>query len=285
MTRPAIAARRLTTPGRPREWTVGLALGGFAAAGVLIEALLLARGSKLALFLLGAVAVGACGLLIADNLRTAFVAWVAVEGLAFPFIRYPLHHDVATFDRFAILAMGAALLLRSWESMTTRSRRLTIAFGAFALMYVLRAVLTHPLPLARGQPAYSSYQPVADAFDNVGLPFIVFLVAARTVTPARWPMMAKALAFLGTTIAAVAILEWALGFQLSTLSGYAPFIDPAAGVIRPSGPYPDPVIFGGVMLVCLAGTMYWMLAGKAYTLGAAALLVELLSIAKITGSG
>jgi O-antigen ligase len=254
-------------------------MGGLIAGATVLEAFLLARGGKAALVLFGAVAIGAAALAIANRLFEAFVFWIAVEGVAFPFVRYPLNHDVATFDRFAVLVMGAALLLSSWPVMSKRSRQLTGAFGLFALVYVVRAVLTHPLPLAPGQPAYASFQPIADALDNVGLPFIVFLVAARTVTPERWRFVARALAFLGTTLSLVAIAQWIFGFQLATISGATPFVDPAAGLIRAAGPYPDPVIYGGVMLVCLAGTLYWMLAERAYNLGVVILGLEVLSLA------
>jgi O-antigen ligase len=269
----------MTAPRPLGGWSLGLGIGALIGASALIEALLLAHGSKLALLLLGALAVAVGTLVIVNHLFEAFVVWIAIEGLAFPFVRYPLHHDVATFDRYAVLVMGGALLLNSWPAMSKRSRQLTWAFGLFALVYVGRAVLTDPLPLAPKQPAYSSMQPLADALDNVGLPFIVFMVAARTVTPTRWPLVAKALTFLGTTLALVALAQWATGFELATFTGATPFVDQAAGLIRAAGPYPDPVIYGGVMLVCLAGTLYWMLTEKAYTAGLVILGLEVLSLA------
>ena len=278
MMHPATAARSITGP-RLGRFGAPVAIGALIGASTLIEALLLARGSRLAFLLLGALAVAVGALAVGNRLFEAFVLWVAVEGVAFPFVRYPLHHDVATFDRYWVLVMGGALLLGSWPAMSKRSRQLAWAFGLFALVYVGRAVLTDPLPLAPGQPAYSSYQPLADALDNVGLPFIVFLVAARTVTPARWPLVARALAFLGTTLALVALAQWALGFELATITGATPFVDQAAGLVRAAGPYPDPLIYGGVMLVCLAGTLYWMLAERAYAIGMTVLGLELLSLA------
>jgi O-antigen ligase len=269
----------MTAPRLVGGWRLGVGIGALIGASALIEALLLARGSKLAFLLLGALAIAVGTLVIVNHLFEAFVVWIAIEGLAFPFVRYPLHHDVATFDRYSVVVMGGALLLNSWPAMSKRSRQLTGAFALFALVYVARALLTDPLPLAPHQPAYSSLQPLADALDNVGLPFIVFLVAARTVTPIRWPSVARALTFLGTTLALVALAQWATGFELATITGATPFVDPAAGLVRAAGPYPDPVIYGGVMLVCLAGTLYWILTEKAYTAGVAILGLEILSLA------
>jgi O-antigen ligase len=77
----------------------------------------------------------------------------------------------------------------------------------------------------------------------------------------------------------LALAQWATGFELATITGATPFVDPAAGLVRAAGPYPDPVIYGGVMLVCLAGTLYWMLAEKAYTIGIAVLGLEIVSLA------
>jgi O-antigen ligase len=208
------------------------------------------------------------------------VGWVVLEGFAFAFIRYPYGSaPFFTFDRYVIIALGGALLMQSFPRMSRRSRQLAIALGLFAAAYGLRAFTTHQLILPAGTTPVSSLQPIADWLDGVLLPFIVFLVAARTVTPSRWPAMAKALTASGVLIAIFALLEWVVGFDLSGITGIDPFFDGAAGVVRHGGPYPSPTALGSVMIVCMAGTLYWLQAERAYLLGAGALGLEVLGLA------
>jgi O-antigen ligase len=261
-----------------------LPLVGVVLLAATVMGWLLARDSLWAYLLLGALALVVAIGVFTEHVFGALVIWAAAEGVAYPFVRYPLNHNLATFDRFMLLALGGAVAIAGSKKLTRDGRRLVWAFGVFALVYGVRAFLTERLPLP---PNYgrinfadvSAYQVQADWLDCVALPFIVFLVAARTMTRARWAVLAKALSFCGVTVAIIALLEWALGFQLSTLSGYSPFVDTTAGVVRVSGPYQDPSAYGGVMVVCLAATVYWMTTERAYIAGTVALLIETLSLA------
>jgi hypothetical protein len=243
-----------------------------------------ARGTLMAYFLLGALALVAASAIFAGHLFTAFATWVAVEGLAYPFVRYPLHHDLVTFDRVILIALGGALILAPSSRLSRDAQLLVRAVGAFTIVYGVRAFLTTRLP---APPKYAGvdyadiapYQEKADWLDNIALPYIALLVAARVVTLERWRVIARALVFLGVTTALIGIGEWTLGFHLSQLSGSSAFVDLQAGVVRVSGPYSDPSAYGGVLVVCIAATVYWMETERAYFAGAAALLVELVGLA------
>jgi O-antigen ligase len=271
-------ARGLPRWRRVGEHAPALGLGVLIALGILLEGALIARGSTLAYVAIGVVAVAIGSMVFAQYLWEALLVWTAIEAVAFPFLRWPLNHNLLTFDRYVILALGGALLLTRGPRMAPRSRRLVFAFGAFTVIFGVRALVTDALPLPRGRLASSDLQPQIDWLDNVLLPFVVFVVAARTVTPERWNQLARALTILGATSAAVALLQWGLGFELATIAGYEPFVDATAGVVRAGGPYPDPSVFGGVMVVCLAATVYWMQRNRAYALGSAVIALELVSL-------
>jgi O-antigen ligase len=69
------------------------------------------------------------------------------------------------------------------------------------------------------------------------------------------------------------------GIEFATISGYTPFVDATAGIVRTGGPYPDPTAYGGVMLVCLAATLYWIQTERAYALGVPIVLFEVIGLA------
>jgi O-antigen ligase len=259
------------------RWSAGLVIAVLAVA--VGAGKLFAEGSVKAYALAGLVMLATLTLAISGRLFEVLVIWIAVEGLAFPFVRYPFGHNLITFDRVVVLAMGGALLLRSWPRMAKQTRFLAYALGAFAAAYGVRAFTTEQLMLPLGYLPSASYQPQLDWLDNALMPFIVFVVAARTLTAERWRIVAKALAFLGVTIAGFAFVQWIFGFEFATISGYAPFVDITAGVVRTGGPYPDPTAYGGVMLVCIAATLYWIQTEKAYALGIPAVLFEVAGLA------
>jgi O-antigen ligase len=274
-------ATRLLPAGDRRlgasPWAIAFG-AGIAVVG-LAEAVLLGRESRLGFLLLALVALAVGVLAFADHLFEVLVGWVVLEGIAFPFIRYPYGSaPYFTFDRYVLVALGLALLLQQRSRMSPRSRNLAIAIGAFVVAYGLRAVTTNQLPLPAGTQPVSSLQPIADWLDGVLLPFVVFLVAAKTVTPKRWPIVAKALTFAGVSMAVFALFEWATGFSLTSITGLDPFFDGAAGVVRHGGPYSAPTALGSVMVVCMAGTLYWLQTEKAYLLGGIALGIELLGL-------
>jgi len=229
------------------------------------------------------LAIVVAAFLFADRVFPVFAGWVAVEAVAYPFIRYPLHHDVATFDRFVILGLGVSLLLTSWRPMTAVSRKATWAFAIFALIYGASTVITlvHPLPRAPLQPLSSPIQPGINWIQYLLLPFIVFVVAARIMSYRRWRVLAKALAFLGVSLAFLGlVINWGLGIILTTFSGPSPFLVPGvAGLARATGPYESPSAYGAVMIVCIAATLYLIQVDKVYLWGGVAFALEVFSLA------
>jgi O-antigen ligase len=279
MRAPALRWRGMGTPS-PQLSPAAVAVAVGAIILALAGIVLLERGGPLGFALLALLAFGVGALLFADYAYEVFVGWVLLEGIAFPFIRYP-HYSTPffTFDRYVLIALAGALLLqRRRTPMSKHTRHLTIAMGVFTLAYGFRAITTDQLLLPTGMKPTSSLQPEADWLDGVLLPFIVFLAAARTITPSRWPTVAKALTFTGATIGGLAILEWIFGFELATITGLDPFQDGAAGVVRAGGPYPTPSALGSVMIVCMVGTLYWLQTERAYAIAGSAFAIEILGL-------
>jgi O-antigen ligase len=223
------------------------------------------------------------GFVFVDRLFPVFAGWVAIEGIAYPFLRYPLHHDVATFDRFVILGLGVSILLHPWRPMATVSRRATWAFSVFTLIYGASTIfeLLHPLPLAPTQHSSSPIQPGIDWIENLLLPLIVFVIAARTVSYERWRTLAKALTFLGTSLAVLTLVTWQIGFNLSHFAGSQLFLvsDVTGLAARATGPYASPTAYGAVLIVCIAATLYLIQVDKAYFWGGIAFAFEVISLA------
>jgi O-antigen ligase len=229
------------------------------------------------------LAIMIASLLFAGRVFQVLAGWIAVEGVAYPFIRYPLHHDVATLDRLVILGLGGALLLSSRQPMTLVSKRATLAFACFVLIYAASTTRTliRPLPLAPYQPRASPIQPGIDWSEDLLLPFIAFVCAACTVSYRRWRTLAKALTFLGVSLAGLALVgNWGLGVNLSTFSGASPFLVPGVvDLARSTGPYASPSAYGAVMIVCIAATLYLVQVDKSYLWGGLAVALEVVSLA------
>jgi O-antigen ligase len=244
--------------------------------------MLVSRGGVVGYVLLSIPAIAIASIVFSRHVFGVLLAWVALEGLAFPFLRYPLNHDVATFDRFVIVALGGALLLVGSRAVSKDARRLTFAFGLFTVAYGLRAVLTQRLPPPPGYPQIIALAPALDWLDHVLLPFVVFVAAVRTIdSPDRWRRAAAALVMLGASIGGLGLIEWATGLTVAQFSGLAPFVDAAAGVVRATGPYGDPSAYGGVLLICIAATFYWIEAEDRLVLGGAAAMIEVLALGPI----
>jgi O-antigen ligase len=273
-------------PSRPPQVERGEA-GRLPAslALALLAALLgavVARGGLAPYALIGLAALAIGAIVASRHVFRVLWLWVAVEGAAYPFLRYPLYHDVATFDRFVILSLGGAILLTGSRALAPDARRLAIAFGLFTAAYGLRAAFTQRLPVPAGYPQIGALTPVVDWLDHVLLPFIVFVAAARTISTAdRWRAVAQALVALGVTIGALGLLEWTTGLSLAEFSGLPPFVDAAAGVVRIAGPYANPSVYGGVLLICLAATFYWMEASRQLVVGGAAAAIQLVALGPI----
>src|SRR4051812_13686808 len=83
--------------GFGRSPTIPLIVGVILLA--MGEVVLLSRGGRIGFAVLGATAVVAGALLFADHVFEVFVGWIVLEGIAFPFIRFPYHAaPFFTFD-------------------------------------------------------------------------------------------------------------------------------------------------------------------------------------------
>ena len=281
--RTALLMRSTSSVRAPDRGRMTIVCFGFVTALAAITAgAALIRSGSLAYLLLALIVLGSAALVFATNIYGWLVCWIGVEAIAFPFVRYPLHHNVVTFDRAVILGLGGALLLSPAGRMGPQATRITRAFGLFVVVYGLRAFTTHLLPAAPYHTAVSLLQPKADWLDYAVLPFIACVAAARTITPERWPAVAKAFTLLGVTVAIIGLLEWRIGFHLADLSGFAAFSDVSdakLGLVRSAGPYSDPSAYGGVLVLCIAATLYWLQAERARFLAGGALMIEVAGLA------
>ncbi len=277
-----MSSTRLSRPAfgsRAGRWLAASAL--LVAASLLLGATA-SRPGHAAYLLAALLAILVTAFLFAKAPFGVLAAWLTVEAVAYPFLRYPLYHDVATLDRFVLLALGTSILMVSWRPMTHLSRSATWAFALFTLVYGVSTVVTlvHPLSLAPGQKPSSSIQPEINWLQGFLLPFLVFVIAARTVSYERWRVLARALTFVGVTLAFLALANWLLKLNLSRYSGFAPFLDTGSShVARATGPYASPSAYGAVMMVCIAATLYLVQVEKAYLWGGAAFLLEVISLA------
>jgi O-antigen ligase len=230
---------------------------------------------------LAAAAVGLLALsyVFSQHLDRVLVWWVALEGVSYAFVRYPLHHNLVTLDRVVMLGVAGALFLSPRPQLTPQTRRLYRAFIAFVLLYGARAFLTHQLPTAPGYQPFVRFQLQANWLDQAALPLIAFAAAIRVGVEEVWLKLARSLTFLGTSVAVLGLAEWKLGFELATLSHASVFSDVEAGVIRVGGPYADPTTYGGVLVICIAATCYWIRQSEARLLASVALLLEVFGLA------
>jgi O-antigen ligase len=250
--------------GRVRLPLSRKALAGVALVAIVpfVVALVVSRHDKPVLALTGLVAAVPLSLVLVRRLDLALIAWVAISGLAYPFLRYPLYHDQLTFDRVVYVGFAGALLLLVLMRREVRAARLAWwlagAFVLFVVVYGVRAVTTHQLPPAPGYAPFTRYEIDIDWFDRAFLPLVAFLVALAVGRARIWHRLVQAFAFLGASVAVLGIAEWAFGFQLATLSHHTPFYDPYAGVTRVGGPYGDPTTYGGVLVLSIAATCFWL---------------------------
>lgn len=156
---------------------------------------------------------------------------------------------MVTLDRLWLLALIPALALsaRAPRRGTAHSRRLAGALILYTTAFGLRALLT---------PVHS-LGAVKIWLDDAALPLVLFLFARRYITTQALVLsVLKALTPAGVVAATIALDERLIGFDLSSLAGGSPFVDPAVG-LRYSGPCPEPEILAVCLLVSLAATLGW----------------------------
>ena len=257
-------------PGR-----TGLALPLVGLGVLFVAGAGLARGGTAAYLTL---ACGAGALLLPLFRRIgwpALLAWVTITAVAYPFVRFPYRESVVTFDRVWIVGlMGLFLLpggIRGGTPWTAPSRRLGLAIAWLLAAFGARAVFTGGDELTA----------LGRWFDAIVLPAVLFAATrVLVVTEARVRNVLGALTVTGCVIAAVAVAQRILGFDLARSSGGAVRFDPAIDQIRVSGPYPGPEVLAVALLACLAATLGWvLLRGRpAYLLGAAAASLQVAAI-------
>jgi O-antigen ligase len=81
----------------------------------------------------------------------------------------------------------------------------------------------------------------------------------------------------GTLLAAIGVAEHFTGFTLATLSESEARVEASRGIVRISGPYAVPEVYGLSLLMCLAGTFYWLLM-RARSAGAVTAVTALVAL-------
>ena len=96
--------------------------------------------------------------------------------------------------------------------------------------------------------------------DSLLLPLVLFCITRRMVAlRSEWvERIALSLMVAGGALAAIGIAEHLFGFELASLSGSTARFDQSIGVVRISGPYAAPEVFGLSLVLCLAATCLWL---------------------------
>lgn len=247
--------------GAQRELRSAAAAIVVSLAGAIAAAIAIVRADRLSLVLTGALGAVLLVSIIAQLGDRSLLIWLAVGGVLSAFVHVPSTHPIITFDRVWVGGM-AILALSRWNAAgwSKTSRRLLRALLLLSLAYVVRGLYT----------AGGALSALEIAIDAILLPSFLFVWAAwigreeggvRRVLP--WFVVA------GTTLGALGIAETIGGFQLASLAGGVPRIDPLINAVRISGPYAVPEVYALVLVSCLAATLLWIrLKGRsAYVVG------------------
>lgn len=250
------------------------------AAGVLALTVgtLAVREDLLSVILLAAI-LGAATVAIVTQLQLdAVLLWIVVAPIAYPFVQFPRNSALLTFDRLWIGPMiGLALTLTARkQQLAPASRFVGIGFIWLCISFIGR-VLTTP---------NSGLYGVRIWLDALVLPLILFFVARRlTTTDGVWTRITGAFTISGLVLAVIGIAQKVLGFELATRTGGEPIAitgpaDVHAGLVRITGPYPYAEMYGLVLLICFAATLYWIqVRGRSvYLLGGVAAALEAIAI-------
>ncbi len=205
------------------------------------------------------------------------ILWAPLNAVAYPFVRTNHSFALFTFDRVWISALALALVTRILcdEKRAPRSTRpLAIVALIFVATYGLRAAAS-----PGGTPALSDAKTWVDA---ILLPIALIFLARDAVRSRRdvWRLLG-AMTLAGALLALIAIGERVLSFELATRSGGTPFYDSAIGLIRVSGPYPDPEVLAAALLSCVAATIAWIQLRTGrwdLPVGLAALVLDLVGV-------
>ena len=242
--------------------------------GLLGVAFLLARGGRVSALFIAAAVAAALALIGAVLGVRALLILVVFSGVAYPFIRYPQLHPYATFDRMMLPAFFGMLLLHPTAQMVrARASRVLVSSTVWlVLAFGFRA-------LAAG-PHHTSA--IVTWLDAIVIPAVIFLAAERFLASEKGlSSLADALTVAGVALALVGIGERVLGFDLASRTGGTPRFDQNIGVVRISGPFAVPEVYGLVLVVCLAGTLYRAQTrrrGASWAVGLGAVCLELVAL-------
>jgi O-antigen ligase len=212
----------------------------------------------------------------------ALIAWLVVSGPLYPLFSTGATDSPLGFDRIFIAGLGSWLVLRKGgQSWSPAARRLGYALLWLLAAFGLRAALTTPVGTATvgGDARLDAMNTWLDA---IVLPVVLyFVVASFATTRERCLRIAAGMAVAGAILGAIGVAERVFGFELASLSGGSERIDDLAHVVRIAGPYSVPEVYACVLLVCLAGTLWWTLVrgSLSYPLGIAAVSLQLLGLA------
>jgi len=245
------------------------------AAGLLVPALAVAGGAGVAIgghrgeALIFVAAAPLLVLAIQALGYRSILVWLALEGIATPFLRWPSHHALVSFDRVWIPLMALAAA-RSTPGRRAPTRWMSGSVAVIVVWIGIRAALT----------SSSQTYAVGVWVDAFALPAMLVYTVRRFAQDAlRTDRIAGWFGVAGAVLGLIAVLERIVGFQLATRSGGAVFIDPSVGV-RYSGPYGQPDMLAVALLICLAMTFMWLQGDlrRRAVLGALVISLELTGI-------
>ena len=240
-------SERASWSGIRAHW--GLATGG--AAFALLCGLLVAHGGILAAAVFAVTAIGVLAIPFSRLGHRTLWVWVAVMPLAYPFLRYPPRGTVVTFDRVWVAGMALVIVttVARDERRSAAGRLMEASLGWLVVSFGIRAALT---------PA-SGVTEMRTWIDALCLPFALFVITRWVVsTQVRLRRLVGCLTVAGVAAAVIGIAEFAIGFQLATLSGGEPRFDIENNLVRISGPFPVPETFGLFLMCTVAATLVWL---------------------------
>jgi hypothetical protein len=179
------------------------------------------------------------------------LGWLALTGIAYPFVNYPTINPLLTFDRIWVMGMLGCVALGYRTLRPCRETRfLLAAFGFLAVTFGLRAFTTQA----------GTNAPIKIWLDAIVVPLVLFtvtLIYARTARDAQ--RIAGAMMLAGAVLAALGIASL-FGFNAASYYGGQVRLESDLGTFRLSGPYPAPEPYGLSLIACLAASIYWLRA-------------------------
>jgi O-antigen ligase len=254
-----LRAGEFVTAIRRHDHVLVLALGALACA--VAGATAVHPGSLPVL-----VTAGLCALAIAVIFGEvgfgALLIWVGLSGPLFPLLSIGATDTPLSFDRLMIAGMGTWLVFgRPGLRLSPQGRRLAWGLALLLVAYGVRAALTHHIGPASSEEGDARTAAINTWIDAIVLPATLYLIVARfALTREICLRLAGAMAVGGAILGSIGIAEKLAGFELSTFSGGEERIDTSINVVRVAGPYSVPEVFGVVLLMCMAATLWWMLA-------------------------